>query len=202
MKNRSHLKAGPSKTTFITLTTISIFSATLGSAIASSGATEQNTSRSDLLSYGITWGESAEKATSWEFSIRHDNSSLLNRFGLNLEKYGIDTTSEYSLFRWDLDGEELWGASTTLNFSYSFDNYAIGKLVPFVEFGTGIGLLAETSLGDLDMASAFQFRNQIGAGLATERLAVMLQASHLSNAGLVDPNDGIDLISVQVRFSF
>ena len=70
-----------------------------------------------------------------------------------------------------------------------------GSVTPFAEFGIGAHLLSETEIGDLDLSTAFQFGDVIGAGLrfgdhGQYELAYRFQ--HFSNGGIKGVNSGID----------
>ena len=71
------------------------------------------------------------------------------------------------------------------------------------EAGFGGYLLSKTiNNEDTRMPSAFEFGSHLGIGLAltkTQSLGIALQ--HLSNAGIKQPNGGIDLVLVQYTFS-
>jgi lipid A 3-O-deacylase len=74
----------------------------------------------------------------------------------------------------------------------------------YVEGGIGAYLLSKTINNDANrLPSSFQFGSHIGAGLQigeNGRIGVALQ--HLSNAGLKQPNGGIDLVQISggIRF--
>ncbi len=71
------------------------------------------------------------------------------------------------------------------------------------EAGFGGYLLSKTiNNPDTRMPSAFEFGSHLGVGLAltkTQSLGIALQ--HLSNAGIKQPNGGIDLVLVQYTVS-
>jgi lipid A 3-O-deacylase len=68
----------------------------------------------------------------------------------------------------------------------------------YVEGGIGAYLLSKTINNDANrLPSSFQFGSHIGAGVRVGengRIGVALQ--HLSNAGLKQPNGGIDLVQI------
>jgi hypothetical protein len=73
----------------------------------------------------------------------------------------------------------------------------------YLEAGFGGYLLSKTiNNQDTRMPSAFEFGSHLGIGLAltkTQSLGIALQ--HLSNAGIKQPNGGIDLLLVQYTVS-
>jgi hypothetical protein len=72
---------------------------------------------------------------------------------------------------------------------------ANGPVVPFVEFGTGMGGPSEVTInGDRHFSTAFQFTEILRTGVRLgpdERFDLAVGAQHFSNAGLKRPNDGI-----------
>lgn len=82
----------------------------------------------------------------------------------------------------------------SLSFSPVFVYQFHGERVrPFVEVGIGVSLFSSTEVGEQSMGSAFHFEDRIGAGVVLpsgSRLGV--RAMHYSNAGIKQPNDGIE----------
>ena len=76
----------------------------------------------------------------------------------------------------------------------------------YIEGGIGVYLLSKTINNDANqLPSSFQFGSHAGAGLrfgerGQGRLGIGVQ--HLSNAGLKQPNGGINLILVSAGFAF
>ena len=90
-------------------------------------------------------------------------------------------------------GDEASGAHS-LSFSPVLVYQFHGQLFrPFVEFGIGVSLFSKTDVGEQDMGSAFHFEDRLGAGVVLpsgSRLGV--RAIHYSNAGIKQPNEGIE----------
>ena len=152
--------------------------------------------------WGFEAGESAEDVHTLSLLYRAETTTRLESIGINLSRYGIKSYQDSSLFRWNLNGEDLYGATTNITFSYDFEALKIGSIYPVIEFGTGLGLLADVEIGPLDLGSAIQFKNHLGIGLTNDKLSLMFFATHLSNAGIVAPNDGIDILSFALRYKF
>ncbi|MBH3440279.1 MULTISPECIES: acyloxyacyl hydrolase [Pseudomonas] len=75
-------------------------------------------------------------------------------------------------------------------FVYEFGN---GSVKPFIEAGIGVSVFSSTRVGEKDLGSAFNFEDRIGAGVKIgETQRVGIRATHYSNAGIKDPNDGIE----------
>jgi hypothetical protein len=76
----------------------------------------------------------------------------------------------------------------------------------YVEAGIGAYLLSKTINNDVTrLPSSFQFGSHVGAGLrlgTDGRVSVGIGIQHLSNAGLKQPNGGIDLVTATVALAF
>ena len=75
----------------------------------------------------------------------------------------------------------------------------------YLEGGVGAFLLSETSLGDRDFSTSFQFGSQFGFGYrfgAKHAFDVSYVYQHVSNAGIKKPNDGMDFHEVRLQYHF
>lgn len=85
-------------------------------------------------------------------------------------------------------------------FVYEFNGDSVK---PYLELGVGIAGFDSTEIEDRELGSSFQFEDRIGAGL---RFAVGhelgIRAIHYSNAGLKQPNDGVESYAVHYRLDF
>ncbi len=109
---------------------------------------------------------------------------------------------------WDAAYSYWEGDDTSSNHSLSFApvfvyEFAGDTVKPYVEAGIGVAAFASTELESNDLGSSFQFEDRIGAGL---RFAgghdVGVRAIHYSNAGISQPNDGVEAYSLYYRMSF
>lgn len=74
---------------------------------------------------------------------------------------------------------------------------------PFVEAGIGVRLLSKVHIGARDLSSAFQFGSHAGFGLRfgeREAWEAAWRIEHLSNAGLRQPNPGINFTMVRLGY--
>nr|WP_298147003.1 acyloxyacyl hydrolase [uncultured Pseudomonas sp.] len=108
---------------------------------------------------------------------------------------------------WDA-GYTFWeGDETSSNHSLSFApvfvyEFAGEKVKPYVEAGIGVAAFADTRLEDNDLGSSFQFEDRIGFGVRFAKQEIGVRAIHYSNAGLKQPNDGIEAYMLHYRMSF
>lgn len=108
---------------------------------------------------------------------------------------------------WDL-GYTYWdGDKTASNHSLSFApvfvyEFAGQSVRPYVEAGIGVAAFSSTELEDNDLGSSFQFEDRLGVGLRFSGQEIGLRAIHYSNAGLKQPNDGVEAYTLHYRMSF
>ncbi|MBC2656964.1 acyloxyacyl hydrolase [Pseudomonas sp. MSSRFD41] len=90
------------------------------------------------------------------------------------------------------------GGAHSLSFAPVFVyEFGSGNVKPFVEAGIGVAVFSGTSAGDQEFGSAFNFEDRFGAGLKIgETQKVGIRAIHYSNAGIKQPNDGIESYSL------
>ena len=89
--------------------------------------------------------------------------------------------------------------SLTPVFVYEF---AGATVKPYVEAGVGVALFSSTELEEHDLGSAFQFENRFGVGLRFNGQELGLRAIHYSNAGISQPNDGMESYSLHYALAF
>jgi lipid A 3-O-deacylase len=116
---------------------------------------------------------------SWEGNISY--------WYLYKNKKGVDSLLELGLtpnFRLERDRAWDWGR-------------------PYLEAGLGVHLLSKVHIGTRDLSSALQFGTHAGLGIrfgSSEQFELAWRIEHLSNAGLKEPNPGINF--TMTRFSY
>jgi len=108
---------------------------------------------------------------------------------------------------WDA-GYTYWdGDDTSSNHSLSLApvfvyEFAGGSVKPYIEAGIGVAAFAHTKLESNELGSSFQFEDRIGFGL---RFAggheIGVRAIHYSNAGIKQPNDGVESFALHYRMT-
>lgn len=79
-------------------------------------------------------------------------------------------------------------------FVYEFSGFTY---TPYIEAGIGVAAFSKTEVGDQHLGSSFNFEDRIGLGLKLPgEQKIGLRALHYSNAGLKQPNDGIESYSL------
>ena len=141
---------------------------------------------------------------------RTGESTMTYRLGAQMDfnrswfETGVGRLTGY----WDA-GYTYWeGDETSSNHSISLVpvfvyEFSAGSVKPYLEAGIGIAAFEKTEIENNDLGSSFQFEDRFGAGL---RFAggqeIGLRAIHYSNAGIKDPNDGIETYALHYRASF
>lgn len=73
----------------------------------------------------------------------------------------------------------------------------------YIEAGIGATVFSSTSFADKRIGSAFQFGDHIGLGfLLTPSNRIGLRYSHFSNAGIKEPNPGLDIVQLTYTYQF
>ena len=103
---------------------------------------------------------------------------------------------------WDGAYSYWQGDKTASNHSLSFAPVFVYEFsgftyTPFIEAGIGLAAVSKTEVGDQRLGSAVNFEDRIGFGLklpAEQKIGI--RAMHYSNAGIKQPNDGIESYSL------
>lgn len=93
---------------------------------------------------------------------------------------------------------ERAGGRHSLSFAPVFVYEFSGESVkPFVEAGIGIAAFTGSEVGDQDLGGSVSFEDRLGFGMKFNGgQAVGVRAIHYSNAGLSQPNEGIESYSL------
>ncbi|MDH1308767.1 acyloxyacyl hydrolase, partial [Pseudomonas fulva] len=122
------------------------------------------------------------------------------RAGLSFDwdKQWFETSVGHLTGYWDAgytywEGGDASGAhslSFSPVFTYEFSGFTY---TPYIEAGIGIAAFSKTRVGDQRMGSSFNFEDRIGLGLKLpSEQKIGIRAIHYSNAGIRQPNDGIE----------
>jgi hypothetical protein len=101
--------------------------------------------------------------------------------------------------------DEAYGLSITPVLRYQRDARLSSGLTPFAEAGLGIHLLSETNIGSNDLSTAFQFGSLVGLGVGfgeRGQYELSYRFTHISNADIKKPNDGLDLHLLKLGYRF
>lgn len=108
---------------------------------------------------------------------------------------------------WDA-GYTYWeGDETASNHSLSFSPVFVyeftGKTFrPYVAIGIGIAAFSSTEVEGNDLGSSFQFEDRLGFGVRFADQELGVRVIHYSNAGLKQPNGGVETYTLHYRLRF
>ncbi|WP_179401291.1 acyloxyacyl hydrolase [Burkholderia guangdongensis] len=102
----------------------------------------------------------------------------------------------------DLHGNIGWiGAQPVLRFERS-----AGDIRPFIEGGAGVRVLSHPTIGtNFSVGTAFQFTELIGVGARfgdRQQYQAGFRFQHVSNAGIKEPNPGINFSEFYLQYDF
>lgn len=78
-------------------------------------------------------------------------------------------------------------------------------ILPYIDFAVGIYILSDTTIGDRNLSTSFQFGSQIGVGFRfgkKQEFEIGYLFEHLSNASIKKPNPGINFLLLRLGYRF
>jgi opacity protein-like surface antigen len=101
--------------------------------------------------------------------------------------------------------DDVYGLSLTPVLRYQRDARLSSGITPFAETGIGAHLLSDTRLGNINLSTAFQFGMLVGLGVGfgeRGQYELSYRFTHLANADIKQPNDGLDLHLLKLGYNF
>lgn len=155
-----------------------------------------------VYSFGIEYGDVIDDIEVVQLLVTRDISEWFNQRIADAGSRGVDTELAMTILHWNHEENDLNGASIETRFIYDMHFLKIGRLTPHIEYALGTALISDTVIGTQNLSTAFQFKNQLGLGFRTQKYDFFFSASHLSNASIKQPNDGLNIIAAGVTFKF
>jgi lipid A 3-O-deacylase len=132
-----------------------------------------------------------------------DREVSLARVGLHwnyelakLAPHNVHVFVETGLAYWHTDEGPIYDVSITPVF-----RYARSRNGPYAEAAIGLHFLSDTHIQpDVTFSTHFQFGDHIGIGWRRGPYDVGLKLQHLSNAGLRNPNPGINFLLLRLAY--
>ncbi len=101
-----------------------------------------------------------------------------------------------TLARWDLDPGPIYDVGLTPAF-----RYARAERGPYAEGAIGYHVLTGSRIQDnVAFSTRFQFGDHVALGYRFERYDLSLRLQHLSNAGIRNPNPGINFLELRLGY--
>ena len=185
--------------TFMRLLQIAVLLFISNPAVASSQAnwidalsltlgTDDNSNETDLIRIGFQnqWERSWFEGGAWFVSGYWDTE-----LGYLQSDYGSH--------------DELLDVSLTPVLRLQRDASLSSGVTPYAEAGIGAHLLSDTRLGEQAFSTAFQFGSHLGVGLGfgeRGQYELSYRFQHISNMGIKEPNDGLELHLLRLGYSF
>ena len=105
----------------------------------------------------------------------------------------------------DSENNSLFDLSLTPVFRMQRDATLSSGVSPFAEAGIGAHLLSDTRLGERTFSTALQFGSVLGLGVGfgdNGQYELSYRFQRLSNIGIKQPNDGLDLHMLRIGYLF
>jgi hypothetical protein len=135
-----------------------------------------------------------------------DRHASLARVGVHwnyelllLAPHDVHAYVEVSVARWRTEGGAIYDTAITPVFRYARSTHN----GPYVEAAIGLHILSGTHIQrdkDVDFSTRFQFGDHVGVGVRRGPYDVGLRLQHLSNAGLRNPNPGINFLQLHLAY--
>ena len=79
-----------------------------------------------------------------------------------------------------------------------------GLAGPYTEAGVGAHILTSSSIGNRSMGASYQFGAHVGLGYRFDRkgFEIGYRFQHISNAGITEPNDGINFHQLRLQYHY
>jgi lipid A 3-O-deacylase len=140
-------------------------------------------------------GRSHDAADIWRIGLKGDFDSTQPDRRWSLGYY------EASYSYWENMGVYVNCVALSPVFTYNVTSQSSG-LQFYMEGGIGISAVSEIVMGRRELSSHVLFEDRLGIGVRKGTIDVNFRYLHYSNAGLVPPNDGIDILLLTLGIGF
>lgn len=159
---------------------------------------------------GHTFGAQLGVGTSLEHGVREADLGFVWDPGLNWWDTGgwhFGLTGEAHLSYWHTNE----GASHHDVYAFGIQPMVRfikdqGAIRPYIEAGVGLRLLSHPTISDeYTLSTAFQFTEVVGVGAqfgAHQQYQAGFRYQHISNAGMKEPNPGINFTQLYLQYNF
>lgn len=117
---------------------------------------------------------------------------------------------ETSLGYWDGEVDARKGGSDSVvafttgpMFRFQYKLESVKSLSSYLELGIGASWLSDTTISGRQLSTHFQFEDKLGLGLrfgAQQQYDIGLRATHYSNGSIKRPNNGVNMVLLNVGY--
>jgi hypothetical protein len=111
-------------------------------------------------------------------------------------KGDLTVAPEVGVQRWTESGV----SGTQLYITPSVKYRISGNL--YVDFGVGLSVFDRTDYGSKTISSSFQFADHVGIVYHASKMTFGVRYVHASNAGIKEPNPGMDSFQATISFKY
>jgi len=142
----------------------------------------------------LSIGESKDKINIYRVGLRKDFTPFATNGVLTIGGYW-----EASLNYWEKGSSTNFGVALSPVFALYFN---IGEFHPYIEAGVGASYFTKTHIVQRDISSHWLFEDRVGTGFRYKNFDFGIRYMHYSNAGIVKPNQGIDIFIGSISYKF
>ncbi len=161
----------------------------------SSSAYAQHDAFIDQIGFAV--GKRNHSLNWYRLGIRKD----LDRFFHGTKSGSMAGSMESSLNLVRADKGDIYALAMSPVFSYAF-NVPNSPTRPYVEAGIGLSMVSDTDLNNRDLSTHLLFEDILGVGVRAKTYSLGLRYTHYSNAGLREPNNGMDIFVLTYMHSY
>ncbi len=142
----------------------------------------------------LSIGQSKDKINIYRVGLRKDFSPFASNSAITIGGYW-----EASLNYWEKGSSTNFGVALSPVFAIYFH---MEKFHPYIEAGVGASYFSKTRIANRNISSHWHFEDRVGAGVRYKNFDLSFRYMHYSNAGLVKPNQGIDIFIGSLSYKF
>jgi len=107
-----------------------------------------------------------------------------------------------NMWQYDHTGESESNTLLAMSPVIQYPAFNFSNTPVYLEAGIGISLIKNTYFAGKDISTHYQFEDRIGLVASFEQVDVALRVIHYSNAGLKEPNPGLNFLTLSVAKYF
>lgn len=100
---------------------------------------------------------------------------------------------ELSYSRWEHGGDDVNAVALSPVFQYLF-HVESATWYPYIEAGIGLAYIDDYTINNRDLSTNLLFEDRVGVGIKVNNVDISFRYIHYSNAGLKEPNNGVDIL--------